>query len=145
MLATNFSGDVEHDVTQPKAKRLTGKPRQKLITEVWKTNCDRSKLHRDGLFDIDADIFSAGLRTGAGVTRATMKGIKSESKKKHQFDANLANTLCELEASIKEEDEADTIRLGHSWRKFFGYIQFCNVAADLNIVMFNEASQFFTI
>ncbi|CAB4026800.1 Hypothetical predicted protein [Paramuricea clavata] len=54
VLEINFSGDVEHDVTQPKAKRITGKPRQKLISEVWKTNNNPSKLHRESLLNIDS-------------------------------------------------------------------------------------------
>jgi hypothetical protein len=29
VLEINFSGDVEHDVMQPKAKRITGKPHDK--------------------------------------------------------------------------------------------------------------------
>ena len=44
ILEIKFSGDVEHDVTQPKAKRSTGKSRQKLISEVWKTNDNPSKI-----------------------------------------------------------------------------------------------------
>ena len=84
-----FSGDVKHDITQPKAKRIKGQLRQNLISEVWKTNDNPSKLHRDSLLNIDSDAFSAGVRTGAGVTHGTMRGIKSESKKKHQSDINL--------------------------------------------------------
>ena len=63
VLEINFSGDVEHDITKPKAKRITGKPRQNLISEVWKTNNNPSKLHRDSLLNIDSDAFSAGIRT----------------------------------------------------------------------------------
>ncbi|CAB3989112.1 Hypothetical predicted protein [Paramuricea clavata] len=69
-----------------------------------------------------------------------MKGIKSESKKKHQSCKNLAKSLCELEASMKLKDEDAAIELGDTWRKFFGYIQLCNVTPELNIVLFNEAS-----
>ena len=135
-----FSGDVKHDITQPEAKRITGKTRQTLISEVWKTNNNPSKLHRDSLLSIDSDAFSAGIRTGAGITHGTMRGIKSESKKKHQSDKNLAKSLCDLEASIKQEDEHNAIKLGHTWRKFFGYIQLCNVTPELSVVLFNEAS-----
>ena len=81
VLEINFSGDVEHDVMQPKAKRITGKPRQKLISEVWKTYNNPSKLHRESLLNIDSDAFSSGIRTGAGITRGTIKGIKSESRR----------------------------------------------------------------
>ena len=83
---------------------------------------------------------SAGIRTTAGVTHGTMRGIKAESQKKHQSDSHLAKSLCELEASIKSEDEQNAIKLGHTWRKFFGYIQLCNVTPELNIALFNEAS-----
>ena len=69
-----------------------------------------------------------------------MKGIKSEAKRKHQSDSNLPKSLCELEASIAKKDEEDAIKLGHTWRKFFGYIQMCNITQDLNIVLFNESS-----
>jgi hypothetical protein len=107
---------------------------------VWKTNNNPSKLHRDSLLNIDSDAFSAGIRTGAGITHGTMRGIKSESKKKHQSDKHLAKSLCGLEASMKQKDEDASIELGHTWRNFFGYIQLCNVTPELNIVLFNEAS-----
>jgi hypothetical protein len=41
---------------------------------------------------------------------------------------------------MKLKDEDAAIELGHTWRKFFGYIQLCNVTPELNIVLFNEAS-----
>ncbi len=78
------------------------------------------------MLNIDSDAFSAGIRTGSGVTHGTMRGIKSESMKRHQSDGNIAKSLCELEASMKQEDEEHAIKLGHTWRKFFGYIQLCN-------------------
>ena len=93
MLEIFFSGDVEHDITKPKAKRITGQPRQMLLSEVWKTNNNPSKLHRDSLLNVESDAFAAGIRTGAGVTLGAMRGIKSESKKKHQSDSNFAKSL----------------------------------------------------
>ena len=140
VMEITFSGYVKHDVTLPKAKRITGKERSDIMVDAWKTNDNPSKLHRDRLLDIDADSFSAGNRTGAGVTHGTMKGIKSEAKRKYQSDNNLAKSLYELQVSISTEDEESAVKLGHTFRKFFGYIETCNITQELNIVLFNEAS-----
>ena len=69
-----------------------------------------------------------------------MKGIKEEANKKHQSDKNVAKSLSDLQVTIANEDERNAIKLGQTWRKFFGYIQMCNIKPDLNIVLLNEAS-----
>jgi hypothetical protein len=69
-----------------------------------------------------------------------MKGIKEEANKKHQSDRNVAKSLSDLQVTIANEDERNAIKLGQTWRKFFGYIQMCNTKPDLNIVLLNEAS-----
>ncbi len=140
VMKIKFSNDVEHDVTNPKAKRISGAKRSDLISDAWKTTANPSKMHRDQLLGIDSDFFAAGIRTGAGITCGTMKGIKEEANKQHQSDSNLAKSLSELQTTIANQDERDAIKLGQTWRKFFGYIQLCNIKPDLNIVLFNEAS-----
>ena len=119
VMEITFSGDVKHDVTLPKAKRITGKERSDIMVDAWKTNDNPSKLHRDRLLDIDADSFSAGNRTGAGVTHGTMKGIKSEAKRKYQSDNNLAKSLYELQVSISTEDEESAVKLMAYVQKIF--------------------------
>ena len=140
VLKVRFTGNVCHDITSPKAKNITGSDRTKLIDHAWKSNQEPSKMHRDNLLRIDPDYFSAGVRTGSGLTHGTMKGIKAEAKARHQGDHDLTKSLSQLHDSIAKEDENHAINLGHSWRKFFGYIQMYNMSPTINIVLFNEAS-----
>ena len=97
-------------------------------------------MHRDNLLRIDPDYFAAGVRTGSGLTHGTMKGIKAEAKARHQGDHDLTKSLSQLHVSTAKKDENHAINLGHSWRKFFGHIQMCNMSPTINIVLFNEAS-----
>ena len=69
-----------------------------------------------------------------------MKGIKTAAKSKYQSDNNLTKSLSDLSIAIAREDEDRAIKLQHTWRKFFGYIQMCNMSPEINIVLFNEAS-----
>ncbi len=64
---------------------------------------------------------------------------QTRANKQHQSDSNLAKSLLELQVTIANQDEKDGIKLGQMCRKFFGYIQLCNIKPDLNIVLFNEA------
>ncbi len=65
VIKIKFSNDVEHDVTNPNAKRICGTKRSDLIS-AWKTTANPSKMHHDQLLGIDSDFFAAGIRTGAG-------------------------------------------------------------------------------
>ena len=78
VIKIKFSNDVEHDVTNPKAKRISGTKRSDLISDAWKTTANPSKMHLDQLLGIDSNFFAAGIRTGAGITCGTMRGIKQE-------------------------------------------------------------------
>ena len=69
-----------------------------------------------------------------------MKRIKEEANKKHQSDSDLAKSLSELQVIISNDDEKNAVKLGQTWKKFFGYIQMCNIKPDLNIALFDEAS-----
>ena len=140
VLKIKFSNDIEHNVTNPKAKRICGTERSDLLSDAWKTSANPSKMHRDQLLAIDSDFFAAGIRTGAGITSGTMKRVKEEANKKHQSDSDLAKSLSELQVIISNDDEKNAVKLGQTWRKFFGYIKMCNIKPDLNIALFNEAS-----
>ena len=145
ILKIAFVGDVKHDITKPKAKKMTGEPRAAAIEDYKIKNNTPSKHHRDKLTEIKAESFQSGDRSGAGVTYGTMKCIRAAAKRKDQFDKNLYTSISHMQHSIAQDDEDKSIRLGHKWRKCFGYIcfgyiQLCNLTKDVNLVLFNEAS-----
>ena len=57
LLQVRFSGDVCHDVTSAKAKKIAGNVRAERIEHAWETNAEPSKMHRDSLLEIDPNSF----------------------------------------------------------------------------------------
>lgn len=121
VLEITFIGDVNHNITTPKVKRVTGICRSAAIEDYESKNTlTPSKHYRDKLIELNAESFQSGNRSG--VTHGTMKGIRAAAKRKSQFDKNLYTSISHLQHSIKKNDEDNAIRLGHMWRKCFGYV-----------------------
>ena len=119
VLKIKFSNDIEHNVTNPKAKRICGTERSDLFSDAWKTSANPSKMHWSQLLAIDSDFFAAGIRTGGGITSGTMKHIKEEANKKHQSDSNLAKSLSELQVIISNDDEKNAVKSGENFSATF--------------------------
>jgi hypothetical protein len=140
ILRIEFIGDVKHDITKPKATKMLGEQRATAIQEYERTNTTPSKYHRDKLVELPSEAFQAGNRSGVGVSHSTIKNIRAAAKKKTQFDKNLCTAISCLQQSVSREDEEDALKVGHMWRKLFGYIQHFNLTNNINLVLFNEAS-----
>ena len=140
ILKIEFTGDVNHDITKPKATKMVGERRATAIHEYEQSNATPSKYHRDKLVELPSESFQAGNRSGVGISHSTTRNIRAAAKRKTQFGENLLTAISYLQQSIAREDEQNAIDVGHMWRKLFGYIQHFNLTNNINLVLFNEAS-----
>ena len=86
---------------------------------------------------ISPEEYAAGKR---GPSTSTLGTIKQQSKIADGMVPDLRLSIDKVREEIKKADEENAINLCQENRKFFGYIQFCNIAKEVNIALFTEGS-----
>ena len=86
---------------------------------------------------ISPEEYAAGKR---GPSTSTLGTIKQQSKIADGMVPDLCLSIDKLREEIKKADEENAINLCQENRKFFGYVQFCNIAKEINIALFTEGS-----
>ena len=81
--------------------------------------------------------YAAGKRCPSTSTLGT---IKQQSKIADGMLPDLRLSIDKVREEIKKADEENAINLCQENRKFFGYVQFCNIAKEVNIALFTEGS-----
>ena len=120
----NFSGEICHDVTAPKARRITGEVKGK-IKETFSTNrlLPPSTFYRSKLGQVDHKAFQAGNLTEVGTSPRAFQTIKSKTKCERSSIAAMHENLGRLSKSIAKDDERSALSLGHKNRRFYGYVE----------------------
>ena len=86
---------------------------------------------------ISPEEYAAGKR---GPSTSTLGTIKQQSKIADGMVPDLRLSIDKVREEIKKADEENAINLCQENRKFFGYVQFCNIAKEVNIALFTEGS-----
>ena len=83
---------------------------------------------------ISPEEYTAGKR---GPSTSTLGTIKQQSKIADGMVPDLHLSIDKVREEIKKADE-NAINLCQENRKFFGYVQFCNIAKEVNVALFTE-------
>ena len=133
-----FVGNVNHDVSILKSRRITGSERQNLMHEFSCSRTKPSTFYRSKLRDLDEDSYASGNRLGCGVTSKAFQHISTEAKRK-QNNVNL------ISEKIRDCDKAIQGKGGGTFetmmdkQQILGFVQSNDITNDtLCVVLFDE-------
>eukprot|EP00111_Clytia_hemisphaerica_P014785 TCONS_00043590-protein len=139
-LVFHFIGDINHNVTKPKSRKINGEARKQVKSKFLKEpNHSAAGNYRKSLASIPSDVFASGNRDRVGTSKKVHQKIRSEVNIELNGINNLHKNLCDLQRRLAEDDKSMSQKLDLKFRKIFGFIQrFIVTDTEFKLVMFEE-------
>eukprot|EP00795_Rhopilema_esculentum_P003136 gene3136-1441_t len=134
----DFRGDAVHDASNLRARRMTGTERNNLKDVFRETSSKPSGLYRQKLKEITADAYSAGNRSGCGVSAKAFQHISAEAK---ALESDASIVAEKIRASDKKIRDYNRVHFKSMMEKqtILGFVQSNDVTNDsLCVVLFDE-------
>ena len=122
------------------ARRITGEERESLKQYFVDNRAALpSEKHREDLMNVDSESFGAGNLTGPGKSHIAYQQLAAKARHEADSVERLSKAVLDLQKELQVRDEKEAIKLGHTFRNEFGYIN-CPVVSEneLSIILMDQ-------